>query len=124
MGDIPITVNAMKSGAVDFLQKPIKDKDLLRAIEQALERAAGERANNAETADIQRRVETLTAREREVMGLVVTGMLNEQIAYEIGTVEKTIKVHRGRVRDKMRADLLAHLVRLAEKVRISSRTKE
>lgn len=115
-GNIPMTVNAMKAGAVDFLQKPVRDKDLLHAIEQALARAVRERAELKEAKDIQSRVEKLTTREREVMNLVVRGLLNKQIAFELGTAEKTIKVHRARVMEKMKVDSLADLVRLAEKI--------
>jgi FixJ family two-component response regulator len=115
-GDIPMSVNAMKAGAVDFLQKPVKDADLLRAIEQALARAVREHAELKETKDLQSRVEKLTTREREVMNLVVRGWLNKQIAFELGTAEKTIKVHRARVMEKMQVDSLAELVRLAEKI--------
>ncbi|MGH9428649.1 MAG: response regulator transcription factor [Terriglobia bacterium] len=115
-GDIPMSVKAMKAGAVDFLSKPVKDKDLLQAIEQALARAARDRSRLAESQDIQRRLETLTPREREVMELVVTGMLNKQVAHQLGTVEKTIKVHRARVMEKMEANSLAELVRVAERV--------
>jgi FixJ family two-component response regulator len=114
-GNIPMTVHAMKAGAVDFLQKPVRDKDLLHAIEQALARAVRERAELKEGKDIQSRVEKLTTREREVMNLVVRGLLNKQIAFELGTAEKTIKVHRARVMEKMKVDSLADLVRLAEK---------
>jgi FixJ family two-component response regulator len=117
-GDIPMSVQAMKSGAVDFLPKPVKDTDLLRAIKQALTRAVHDRTERNELEDIQRRVEKLTPREREVMALVVSGLLNKQIAFELGTVEKTIKVHRARVMEKMQAESLADLVRLAEKVGI------
>lgn len=114
-GDIPMTVKAMKAGAVDFLSKPVRDTDLLRAIEQALARAVRDRAQLDETKDIQSRVEKLTPREREVMGLVVKGWLNKQIAFELGIVEKTIKVHRARVMQKMEVDSVAELARLAER---------
>jgi FixJ family two-component response regulator len=116
-GDIPMSVKAMKAGAVDFLPKPVKDTDLLRAIEQALARGVHDRAERSELEDIQRRVEKLTPRERQVMGLVAKGMLNKQIAFELGTVEKTIKVHRARVMEKMQVQSLADLVRLVEKLR-------
>jgi FixJ family two-component response regulator len=122
-GDIPMSVQAMKAGAVDFLPKPVRDTDLLRAIKQALTRAVHDRTERNELEDIQRRVEKLTPREREVMALVVSGLLNKQIAFELGTVEKTIKVHRARVMEKMQAESLADLVRLAEKVRIPPKRK-
>jgi FixJ family two-component response regulator len=115
-GDIPTTVKAMKAGAVDFLPKPVRDTDLLRAVEQALARARREGAERKELEDIRRRIDTLTAREREVMHLVVKGWLNKQIAFELGTVEKTIKVHRARVMEKMQVQSLAELVRVAEKI--------
>jgi len=123
-GDIPMSVKAMKAGAVDFLPKPVKDKELLHAIEQALARAGRENADRGEIADIRRRSVTLTPREREVMELVVTGMINKQIAYELGTVEKTIKIHRARVMEKMRAGSLAELVRIAERIGIPKTSKQ
>jgi FixJ family two-component response regulator len=123
-GDIPMSVKAMKAGAVDFLPKPVKDKELLHAIEQALARAGRESTERSEIADIRRRSVTLTPREREVMELVVTGMINKQIAYELGTVEKTIKIHRARVMEKMKAGSLADLVRIAERIGIPKTSKQ
>lgn len=117
-GDIPMSVKAMKNGAVDFLPKPVKEAELLRAVEQALARADHERAERQELEDIQRRLETLTPREREVMKLVVKGLLNKQIAFELGTVEKTVKVHRAHVMEKMEVQSLAELVRLCERIGI------
>jgi len=117
-GDIPMSVKAMKGGAVDFLPKPVKDTDLLRAIAQAIARAYRDRAERKEFEAIQWRVENLTPREREVMALVARGMPNKLIAFKLGTVEKTIKVHRARVMEKMQAGSLAELVRLAERVGI------
>jgi FixJ family two-component response regulator len=121
-GDIPTSVKAMKAGAVDFLPKPVKDKELLMAIEQALARAAREHSERDELEELRRRAETLTPRELEVMALVVSGKLNKQIAFELGTVEKTIKVHRARVMEKMGAASLAELVRRAEKLGIPERS--
>jgi RNA polymerase sigma factor (sigma-70 family) len=114
-GDIPMTVRAMKAGAVDFLSKPVKAQVLLQAIDQALARARKENAERAGLDEIKRRLDNLTPREREVMQLVVKGYLNKQIAFELGTVEKTVKVHRARVMEKMKARSLADLVRLAER---------
>ena len=115
-GDIPMSVKAMKEGAVDFLPKPVTDNDLLAAIERALARAEHDRAERAEREDIQRHLDALTPREREVMDLIVKGLLNKQVAFELGTVEKTIKVHRARVMEKMEVQSLAELVRIAEKI--------
>jgi len=117
-GDIPTSVKAMKEGAVDFLQKPVKDKDLLKAIEQSLARAARDQSQRQEITQIQKRVLSLTPREFEVMALVVAGMLNKQIAFKLGTVEKTIKVHRARVMKKMGVDSIAELVHLTGKINI------
>jgi FixJ family two-component response regulator len=117
-GDVPMSVRAMKNGAVDFFSKPVKDTDLLNAIEEALARCARERSKRDEMEDIQSRVDSLTPREREVLEHIVVGQLNKQVAYDLGTVEKTIKVHRARVMDKMGVDSLAELVRLAERAGI------
>jgi FixJ family two-component response regulator len=117
-GDIPMSVQAMKKGAVDFLTKPCDDEQLLRAVENATEKDGQGRTEYHEVQDIRRRIESLTAREHEIFRYVITGMLNKQIALELKIAEKTVKVHRGRVMEKLGANSVAELVRLAEKVGI------
>jgi FixJ family two-component response regulator len=117
-GTVPASVRAMKRGAVDFLEKPVDDQVLLDAIFQALEKDREKRRKQAERQAIQDRLTSLTPREYEVLTLIITGMLNKQVAYELGTTEKTIKVHRARLMEKMGCDSLAQLVRLAAKAGI------
>jgi RNA polymerase sigma factor (sigma-70 family) len=115
-----MSVRAMKAGAVDFLQKPFDDQVLLDAIQRAIDQDRQTREERAELREFERRLDSLTPREREVFALVVQGLLNKQIAGELGTSEKTVKVHRARVMQKMEADSLADLVRMGEKLAIRS----
>jgi FixJ family two-component response regulator len=120
-GDIPMSVRALKSGAVEFLTKPFRDQDLLDAIQQALQRDSAAREQQTELHALKQRYQSLTVREREVMTLVVSGMLNKQIASELGASEATVKIHRGHVMQKMEAGSLVELVRMADKLKLSSR---
>jgi FixJ family two-component response regulator len=120
-GDIPMSVRALKSGAVEFLTKPFRDQDLLDAIQQALQRDSATRQQQTETDGLNQRYQLLTVREREVMAFVVSGMLNKQIASEIGASEATVKIHRGHVMQKMQAGSIVELVRMADKLKLSPR---
>ena len=116
-GDVPMSVKALKAGAVEFLTKPFRDQDLLDAIQQALQRDRAAREQQAEILNVHERYKTLTPREREVMALVVSGLLNKQIASEIGASEATVKIHRGNLMQKMQAGSLIELVRMADKLK-------
>ena len=117
-GDIPMSVEAMKRGAVHFLTKPFDDNDLLRAMREAIEKDRKAKAGQAEVQDLRRRISLLTPREYEILRHVITGSLNKQIAFTLNIAEKTVKIHRGRVMEKLRVDSVAELVRLAEKAGI------
>jgi len=123
-GDIPMCAQAMKAGAVDFLRKPFRDDELLQSVQNALIRSADQRRRSAEKNEARRLVDLLTSREFEVMQLVITGMLNKQIAGELGTAEKTVKVHRGRVMQKLRVTSVAELVGLVQRACVAPVRKQ
>jgi len=123
-GDIPMSVDAMRKGAIHFLTKPIDDNDLLKAIREAIDKDRMAKAEQTEVQDIRRRINLLTQREYEILGYVITGMLNKQIAFQLNIAEKTVKVHRGRVMEKLGIDSVAELVRLAEKADITPLDRE
>jgi RNA polymerase sigma factor (sigma-70 family) len=115
-GDIPMSVRAMKAGAVEFLTKPVRDQDLLDAVRVAIDRDRARREQETEISDLRRRFDSLTSREQEVVSMVVAGMLNKQIAAELGTAESTVKVQRSRAMEKMQAESLADLIKMIQKV--------
>ena len=119
-GDIPMSVRAMKAGAVEFLTKPFRDQDLLDAVRVALDRDRARREQESELADIRRRFDSLSSREQEVLSMVMNGMLNKQIAAELGTAESTVKVQRSRAMEKMQAESLAHLIKMMQKLQLPS----
>ncbi len=121
-GDIPMSVQAMKAGAVQFLTKPFRNQELLEAVREGLERDRNARKQRAEIAELRARYEQLTPRERDVFGLVVTGLLNKQIANKLGTSERTVKAHRAQVTQKMHAGSLADLIKMAERLRLPQTT--
>ena len=119
-GDIPMSVRAMKAGAVEFLTKPFRDQDLLDAVRVALDRDRARREQETQLTDIRRRFDSLSSREQEVLSMVMNGMLNKQIAAELGTAESTVKVQRSRAMEKMQAESLAHLIKMMQKLQLPS----
>jgi len=117
-GDIPMSVSAMKAGAVEFLTKPVREQDLLDAVQEALERDSAVRNQRTKLDDLRERFDSLTPKERDVMGKVVAGLLNKQIAGELGMSETTVKIHRHQVMEKMKAASVAELVRMADRLRV------